>query len=108
MGSARRVSLMKLRRSQVERRVSISGYLYVQDAPCFSSSFPVSSLCQCQLAYILYENLHCIHGYLVYSSYIRPSNLGHRKFAAHIYVPSRLAGLAGLAFDNLHTLLIVL
>ena len=24
------------------------------------------------------------HGYLVYSMYIQPENLGHQKFAAHI------------------------
>ena len=24
------------------------------------------------------------HGYVVYSVYIRPSNLGHRKFAVHM------------------------
>ena len=35
-----RVSLTKLPRSQEERRVSSSGYLYVQDAPCFSMFDP--------------------------------------------------------------------
>ena len=28
--------------------------------------------------------LYIIHGYAVYSAYIRPENRGHRKFAAHM------------------------
>ena len=51
------ISTTQLRRSREERRVSISGYLYVQDAPCFFQFLvPVSSLCLRQLAYILYES----------------------------------------------------
>ena len=34
------------------------------------------------------------HGYLVYSAYIRPSNLGHQTFAAHIYAPQTSSGFS--------------
>ena len=50
------VSLSKLRHCREEQWVSSSSYLYVQETPCFSSLFPVSSLCQHRLAYILYES----------------------------------------------------
>ena len=52
-----RVSLMKLCHSQEERWVSNFSYLYVLETPCYSSLFPVSSLCQRRLvACILYES----------------------------------------------------
>ena len=52
----KRASLTKLRRSREERRVSISGYFYVQETPSFSLLFPVSSLCHRRLVYIIYES----------------------------------------------------
>ena len=59
----KRVLLTKLCCSREERRFSSSGYLYVQEDAMFfifTPCFYIYSLCQRQLAHILYES--CLHG----------------------------------------------
>ena len=106
MGSAwevpDRVLLTKLRRSQEERRVSSSGYLYEQETPCFSSLFPVSSLCQRRLVYILYESwlLGVFHVYttlklpltLILGSYVCGIHCITMIYILHIYVHLNWSG----------------